>query len=271
MKQLDAKYNEIEFVKSQGGQGEEHRDRHGMPLNSREWGQTLEKLAATFDKSGSHLVNGKARPPGAPMGKDDPAVRPYQSIPTGRLSSLQEDENCYYATAVIAKTGDRLKLATVAWQKEPMESWLARSEYQARAAATAAGTYALPTIPDGAACIDNAWSATAGPPDIRYGHTAVWTGSEMIIWGGGGSGDYPYWSFRNTGARYDPSTDTWTTTSTAHAPSGRVGHTAMWTGAEMIAWGGLDALFHITNTGGRYDPNTNSWTATSTINAPSPR
>src|SRR4029077_11715258 len=29
MKQLDAKYNEIEFVKSQGGQGEEHRDRHG--------------------------------------------------------------------------------------------------------------------------------------------------------------------------------------------------------------------------------------------------
>jgi N-acetylneuraminic acid mutarotase len=30
------------------------------------------------------------------------------------------------------------------------------------------------------------WTATAtvGAPSVRYGHTAVWTGSRMIVWGG---------------------------------------------------------------------------------------
>ncbi len=36
-------------------------------------------------------------------------------------------------------------------------------------------------------------------PDARFGHTAVWTGSEMIIWGGyDGSNDF------NTGYKYNP-------------------------------------------------------------------
>ena len=44
-------------------------------------------------------------------------------------------------------------------------------------------------------------------------------------------------TFLNTGGRYNPSTDSWTATSTTNAPSGRVGHTAVWTGSEMIVWG----------------------------------
>ena len=51
-------------------------------------------------------------------------------IKTEVLSSLQEDEARYYATAVVEKTNDRLKVATVAWPKEPLESWLARAENQ---------------------------------------------------------------------------------------------------------------------------------------------
>ena len=47
----------------------------------------------------------------------------------------------------------------------------------------------------------------------------VWTGSEMIIWGGG-FGD-PFTAF-NTGGRYNPSTDVWTATSTVHAPTPQV-------------------------------------------------
>src|SRR5207244_10905819 len=36
----------------------------------------------------------------------------------------------------------------------------------------------------------------------------------------------------------DPCTDdTWTATSTTNAPSARAGHTAVWTGSEMIDWG----------------------------------
>ena len=66
-------------------------------------------------------------------------------------------------------------------------------------------------------------------------HTAVWTGSEMIVWGGCDG-----FSCLNTGGRYNPSTDSWTATSTTNAPAARYSHTAVWTGSEMIVWGGYD-------------------------------
>ena len=97
--------------------------------------------------------------------------------------------------------------------------------------------YTLPKIADAGdpPCTDDPWTATttANAPHGRYLHTAVWTGSEMIVWGGGIPGT-PF----NTGGRYNPSTDSWTATSTTNAPSGRDGHTAVWTGSEMIIWGG---------------------------------
>ena len=126
--------------------------------------------------------------------------------------------------------------------------------------------YSLPTIAAGAGgCTDDTWAATAIAPFKRSEHTAVWTGTEMIVWGGASTGapGYP-----NTGGRYNPSTDSWTVTSTANAPSGRWGHTAVWTGSEMIIWGGGDVV--IATTGARYNPLTNSWRATSTTNAPAP-
>ena len=75
----------------------------------------------------------------------------------------------------------------------------------------------------------------------------------------------------NTGGRYNPGTNSWTATSTTNAPAGRYGHTAVWTGSEMIVWGGVDETSNYSNTGGRYNPTTNSWTATSTSNAPDSR
>ena len=45
----------------------------------------------------------------------------------------------------------------------------------------------------------------------------------------------------------------------------------MWTGSEMIVWGGVHGTKHYLNTGGRYNPGTDSWTATSTTNAPAAR
>src|SRR5205807_1756280 len=153
------------------------------------------------------------------------------------------------------KTDDHLKLATVSWPKEPLESWLARAETQISTASVAAGSsYALPQI-SGAGCIDNTWTPTAGPPDARSAHTAVWTGSEMIVWGG----------FRQSGAvasggRYNPGTDNWMPTSTTNPPEARGFHTAVWTGTEMIIWGGTNNSSGL-NTGGRYSPSTNSWTA----------
>jgi N-acetylneuraminic acid mutarotase len=128
------------------------------------------------------------------------------------------------------------------------------------------GNYGLPTI-DGAGCTDDSWTATTttNAPSARANHTAVWTGSEMIVWGGeGATGKL------NTGGSYNPSTDSWTATTNSNAPAARYLHTAVWTGSEMIVWGG-SGLFGDFNTGGVYDPGTNSWTATSTTNAPSAR
>src|SRR5215208_5450483 len=65
--------------------------------------------------------------------------------------------------------------------------------------------------------------------------------------------------------------DTWTATTTANAPTARAWHTAVWTGSEMIVWGGVDNVVGYSNSGGRYDPSTDSWTATSTTNAPTGR
>lgn len=98
-------------------------------------------------------------------------------------------------------------------------------------------------------CIDDTWTptSTSNAPAARYQHTAVWTGSEMIVWGGYNGGT----NGLNTGGRYNPSTDSWTATNTTNAPSGRFGHTAVWTGTEMIVWGG-GANGSDLNTGGRY-------------------
>src|ERR1043166_332383 len=65
--------------------------------------------------------------------------------------------------------------------------------------------------------------------------------------------------------------DTWTATTLINAPSGRASHTVVWTGNEMIVWGGVGDNFVLLNSGGRYNPNTDSWTETSATEAPTAR
>jgi hypothetical protein len=143
---------------------------------------------------------------------------------------------------------------------------------RAMSAATTLGqvVYTLPEIADAGSppCTDDTWTATstANAPDGRSSHTAVWTGTEMIVWGGW----KPHRAL-NTGGRYNPSTDSWVATSTTNAPVAHWHHTAVWTGSEMIVWGGWDRDGYSQNTGGRYNPTTDSWTATTTSNAPYPR
>ena len=133
----------------------------------------------------------------------------------------------------------------------------------------AGANYTLPTISNrSGGCIGDTWTPTnlTGTPDARIFYTAVWTGSEMIVWGGEDENSLEL----NTGGRYNPSTDSWTATSTTNAPEARIFHTAVWTGSEMIVWGGTDFISYF-NTGGRYNPSTDSWAATSITNAPEGR
>jgi hypothetical protein len=72
----------------------------------------------------------------------------------------------------------------------------------------------------------------------------------MVVWGG----YYVDASAHclNTGARYNPVADSWTPTSDVNAPESRLWHSAVWTGNEMIVWGGSGSSE--LNTGGRYSP-----------------
>jgi hypothetical protein len=84
----------------------------------------------------------------------------------------------------------------------------------------------------------------------------------MIVWGGQLNGS----DSLNTGARYDPAADSWVATSMGTVPTARLSHTAIWTGSEMIVWGGTTVSGSLTpasNIGGRYDPATDVWVPTS--------
>src|SRR6266513_1758169 len=266
MKQTSGMYTEMEWIKSdstpdqdKGGSASPEDDakanckrrgaEHGITLNSREWDETVQKLVATFNKpdaakASAFGVRSRKRGIAAFESADmsahskNAAAGAYETLAVGKVSPLREDEGHYYAVAVMNKGKDRLKLATVAWLKEPLRSWLAKAETQVPVTMAAiSANYALPVIasPSGG-CTDDTWTATSttSAPAGRQRHTAVWTGSEMIVWGGLGSG-----SGLNTGGRYNPSTDSWTATSTTGAPAARAAHTAVWTGSEMIVWGGL--------------------------------
>ena len=108
------------------------------------------------------------------------------------------------------------------------------------------------------------WWVSSLAFDNRQFHTAVWTGNEMIVWGGR-AGD-PL----DTGGVYEPATDTWLPTSVVDAPSPRSSHTAVWADGEMIVWGG-SASGAYRGDGGRYDPVTHSWSPVSDNGAPSAR
>jgi len=62
-------------------------------------------------------------------------------------------------------------------------------------------------------------------------------GRDSLAGGQFGNG-FSVYNNLNTGARYDPKTDTWAALSTLNAPPPRVNHTAVWTGQGMLIFGG---------------------------------
>lgn len=98
--------------------------------------------------------------------------------------------------------------------------------------------------------LTDSWTLTStiDAPSGRNYHASIWTGTEMIVWGGyyyDGTSHY-----YNTGGKYNPSTDSWTSTSISGAPEPRRSPTAIWTDSEMIVWGGSSSS--TLNTGGKY-------------------
>ncbi len=111
------------------------------------------------------------------------------------------------------------------------------------------------SLPMAAGVTPGSWAslASANAPSPRAGHTAVWTGSKMLVWGG-----MRNYAALGDGAAYDPATDTWSAISSIGAPGPRSGHMAVWTGQEMVVVGGSNASGPLADSAA-YDPVANAW------------
>ncbi len=96
----------------------------------------------------------------------------------------------------------------------------------------------------------------------RHSHSAVWTGKEMIVWGGAErAGNAPI--YLEDGAAYDPAADRWR--KLPESPLGpRADHFAAWTGTEMLIWGGNPGTKTAFGNnefgdGAAYDPAADKW------------
>lgn len=104
---------------------------------------------------------------------------------------------------------------------------------------------------------DNDWKPlpSLAAAEAREGHTAVWTGEHLVVWGGftpqnldaGASNQLeatPYY-----GAAYDPLSGDWTPLPDSGL-SPRIGHTMIWTGDALIVFGGVSPNGQVLGDGG---------------------
>ena len=90
----------------------------------------------------------------------------------------------------------------------------------------------------------DSWTGIASGGVARYAHTAVWTGSRMIVWRHNSLAGVPV-----EGSRYDPVADTWSPTTMSGAPLAALDPSgAVWTGSAMVLW-----------PGSRYNPVADTW------------
>ncbi len=95
----------------------------------------------------------------------------------------------------------------------------------------------------------------------RENASAVWTGSELIIWGGDDLNDWGTGGpvFGN-GAGYRPTTNTWETLPPAPIEP-RTGAAIIWTGHQVIVFGGRDSDGNYLADGALFDPASQTWSA----------
>jgi len=127
-------------------------------------------------------------------------------------------------------------------------------------------------LADGAAYdpVSDSWRSLApGPLSGRSKHSAVWMGDQMLVWGGITTGD-DSWNDEDLpgdGATYDPNSDRWTLIPNSPL-NGLMPADAVWTGREVVIWGGTmcgrfsDYTYcsaYTVNSGAAYNPETQTW------------
>ena len=89
----------------------------------------------------------------------------------------------------------------------------------------------------------------------RFHSVVVWTGTELVVWGGLNS---DFTVAYGDGARLNPADDIWKSLPPAPVPA-RGQATAVWSGKEVLLWGGDTGVGTEVGQGAAYDPTTNTW------------
>lgn len=106
------------------------------------------------------------------------------------------------------------------------------------------------------------WTDLASPPTLPYGGATVWTGAELLAWGGTAYTDYAEGTPQQGGFALDPRTGKVTRMPPAPiAPRTLVA--SAWTGRELLIWGGYDGQSFqpssMFSDGAAYDPVRHEW------------
>jgi hypothetical protein len=84
--------------------------------------------------------------------------------------------------------------------------------------------------------VTNRWRTLPAADAGRIEHIAVWTGRTLLVWGGRTLRERT-WTTPQHGLAYDPSANRWSALPTAPLRS-RTEPNGVWTGSQMIVWGG---------------------------------
>jgi N-acetylneuraminic acid mutarotase len=234
LRNLNGQYQEMLWKRS------DQKSTGAKVINASEWKDLIQKLNDVFE---------------TPLRKSP--------LPLNEVSKLQENESEFYIMVILEKSDDAIKIGSMRWKKISFEKWWNESKFRFTALIKHSSfQYQLPQIDTINGTCSYDWLRTPSPPITgRFWHSALWTGSEMIVWGG-------FWNdYWNDGGRYNPATDSWSPTNLVNAPEVRRMHSAVWTGSEMIVWGG-DGYSGDLNTGGRYNPVSDTWQPINSSNPP---
>ncbi|MFK8024308.1 MAG: kelch repeat-containing protein [Ilumatobacter sp.] len=181
---------------------------------------------------------------------DSPEQRTWQALPSPDISARTDQT----ATWVDFTRPDRSGFAGV------IDDVLGRSDDRNSVIVWGGRTVGGNLLADGAMFSDDdgEWTSIEALQDseARYGHTAAWTGTHLVVWGGYTNDDIeaaesgrPSAESVYYGAAYDPLADRWI----ALPPSGlspRVGHSMIWTGDALIVFGGVSPQGDVLGDGG---------------------
>jgi len=197
------------------------------------------------------------------LGLPDASEEGDSPLKSGIAGPLREDDHGFTGIFVEEASDRRVAISTICWEKADFGTWWERSKsgFSARVAEPR-HAYVIPN-PNAVNRLilagGDSWVSITGDgaPSARSEHVSVWTGSEMIVWGGWNGSSY-----LKSGGKYNPATDSWTATNSSSAPDGRRAFGGVWQADEgnLYVWGGYGGA--ALDTGGIYTPGSDSWRAT---------